>query len=63
MIISGPSKAGKSWSLVQLAIALQNGTDWMGHKIMKRTKTLYVNMEIPEDEMQDRFWQVRKAIG
>ena len=32
MLIAGPSKAGKSFSLIQLAIAIAEGWEWFGFK-------------------------------
>ena len=45
MIISGASKSGKSFMLIELALALASGTDWIGHPC-KECKVLYVNLEI-----------------
>ncbi|MCB5829724.1 AAA family ATPase, partial [Acidaminococcus intestini] len=31
MLIAGPSKAGKSFALIELAMAIASGTTWLGH--------------------------------
>jgi len=45
MLLSGPSKAGKSWILLQLAIAIAEGKSWMGWQC-KKGRVLYVNLEL-----------------
>lgn len=45
MMISGASKSGKSFLLMQLAIALSEGGKWLGFQC-KKSKVLYVNLEI-----------------
>lgn len=61
MLISGPSKAGKSFFLMELAIALANGDEWIGFACRK-SRVLYVNFEIDEASCINRFIQIRKAI-
>jgi len=62
MMISGPSKAGKSWSLIQLALAVANGGTWLG-KQCRQGKVLYVNMEIDEGSFKHRLKAVKEAIS
>lgn len=45
LLLAGPSKAGKSFLLLQLAIAIARGKDWLGHPCRKG-KVLYVNLEL-----------------
>ena len=45
MLVSGPSKVGKSWLLIELARAIATGTQWIGFDC-KRGHVLYVNLEI-----------------
>lgn len=45
MLVTGPSKAGKSYLLLELAIAIANGSDWLGFRCA-RGKVLYANLEI-----------------
>jgi RecA-family ATPase len=61
MLISGPSKAGKSFFLMELAIALANGDTWIGFQCRK-SRVLYVNFEIDEASCINRFIEIRKAI-
>lgn len=55
MLIAGPSKAGKSFALIELAMAIASGTTWLGHFPCERGKVLYVNLEIDEPSCFDRF--------
>jgi len=61
MLISGPSKAGKSFFLMELAVALANGDEWIGFQCRK-SRVLYVNFEIDEASCINRFIQIRNAI-
>lgn len=61
MLISGPSKAGKSFFLMELAIALASGTEWIGFKCAK-SRVLYVNFEIDEASCMNRLIEIRNAI-
>lgn len=61
MLISGPSKAGKSFFLMELAIALANGDPWIGFPCRK-SRVLYINFEIDEASCINRFIEIRKAI-
>lgn len=45
MLISAPSKARKSWLLLDLCAAIANGRDWLGFHT-ERTPTLFVNLEL-----------------
>ena len=45
MILSGASKSGKSFMMIELALCLANGSKWMGFDC-KKCKVLYMNLEI-----------------
>lgn len=62
MLISGASKAGKSFLLIQLAIALAKGSEWLGFKC-KKSRVLYVNLEIDKASFFNRFAVVLKRLG
>lgn len=53
-MIAGPSKSGKSFSLIELAIALARGWDWFGFKC-NRAKTLLINPEIEDGSFTRRI--------
>lgn len=61
MLIAGPSKAGKSFALIELAIAIATGSTWMNHKCTKG-KVLYVNLEVDEASFFHRVDAVSKAM-
>jgi hypothetical protein len=61
MLISGSSKAGKSFLLMELAIALSEGVKWLGFQC-KKSKVLYVNLEIDEPSAINRFAVIYKAM-
>lgn len=61
MLISGSSKAGKSFLLMELAVALSEGATWLGFKC-KKSKVLYVNLEIDPASCINRFFEIYKAL-
>lgn len=61
MMIAGRSKAGKSYSLIELCCALAAGSEWLG-KQCRPGKVLYVNLELKERDRRKRFRLVRDAM-
>lgn len=62
MCIAGPSKAGKSYLLIELAIAVAEGSYWIGHKC-RPGRVLYCNFEVDKNSCINRFFDVYKALG
>ena len=62
MCIAGPSKAGKSFLLIELAIAVAEGTEWIGHKC-RPGRVLYVNLEVDKNSCIHRFCDVYHSLG
>lgn len=62
MLVVGPSKAGKSYALMQLAIAIAEGGRWFGWQCAQG-KVLYVNLEIAKATCYNRFDEIYKAMG
>ena len=62
MIISGPSKAGKSFLMIELAFALAEGMNWLGNHCAQ-SKVLYCNMEIDGASFIRRVQKVYAAHG
>jgi hypothetical protein len=62
MLIAGPSKAGKSFLLIELAICIAEGLPWLGFQCAQG-KVLYVNLEIDPASCIDRFLQIYKCYG
>lgn len=57
MLISGPSKAGKSFALMELAISIAEGGEWLG-SICRPGNVLYMNMEIDDPSCFARFLKI-----
>lgn len=62
MLISGPSKAGKSFALMELCIAIVEGKSWLGFPC-KKGRVLYVNLEIDPASCIMRFMKIYEALG
>jgi len=62
LLLSGPSKAGKSFLLMYLAIAIAEGLDWLGHHCAQG-KVLYINLELDEASCYHRFVEIYAALG
>ena len=62
MLISGSSKAGKSFLLMELCIALAEGKPWLGFPC-KKGRVLYVNLEIDPASCVNRFCKIYDALG
>lgn len=61
MLISGSSKAGKSFLLMELAIAVAEGRKWLGFPC-KKGRVLYVNLEIDRASCINRFAKIYEAL-
>lgn len=57
LLISGPSKAGKSFLLMNLAVCFATGSKWLNKKC-KQGKVLYVNLELDEASCYHRFIEI-----
>ena len=62
MIIAGPSKAGKSFLLIELALALATGGKWMGCIPCRETKVFYINLEIDSESFKNRILKSAEAL-
>lgn len=63
LMISGPSKAGKTFLLMELAIAVSNGDPWLGLETVK-SNVLYLNMELKPETFAKRIdWIYRERYG
>ena len=61
MCVAGASKSFKSFSLVQLAIAVACGSKWFGWEC-KRGRVLYINCELRGESFRKRVWEVADAM-
>lgn len=62
MLLAGPSKAGKSYSLIELAIAIAEGRKWINWSCTKG-KVMYVNLELDRASCLHRFRDVYEALA
>ena len=62
MLIAGPSKAGKSYSLIELTCAIAEGKDWLGWKC-SQGHVMYVNLELDRASCLHRFKDIYTAMG
>ncbi|MCM1544871.1 MAG: AAA family ATPase [Ruminococcus sp.] len=61
MLVAGPSKAGKSYALIELCIAIAEGKNWLGFGCAQG-KVLYVNLELDSASCLHRFKDVYTAL-
>jgi RecA-family ATPase len=62
MLLAGPSKAGKSFALIALAVAIAEGKSWMGFPCAQG-KVWYVNLELDDISCKHRIRDVYEALG
>ncbi len=62
LIIGGTSKGRKTFSLLDLAISVQAGAEWWGHKCIQG-RVCYINFEIQEAFFARRIEGIAKAKG
>lgn len=61
MLIAGPSKAGKSFVLIEMSIAIAEGKKWLGWECAQG-RVLYVNLELDRPSALHRFKDVYTAM-
>lgn len=62
MLLAGPSKAGKSFALIELCCAIAEGKSWLNFECAKG-KIMYVNLELDRASCLHRFKDVYQALG
>jgi len=62
LLLAGPSKAAKSFGLIELCISIAEGRPWMGWEC-QQGPVLYVNLELDRPSCLHRFAGVYKALG
>lgn len=63
MLLAGPSKAGKSFALIELCVCLAEGVPWLGHFPCAQGKVLYVNLELNRASCFRRFKDIYTALN
>lgn len=62
LLMAGPSKAGKSFALIELSIAIAEGVKWLAWQCTQG-RVLYVNLELDRASALHRFKDVYQALG
>ena len=57
VLVAGASKSGKSWLLIELAMAVATGSEWIGYQCAKG-RVLFINLEIPEPQFMRRVYRI-----
>jgi RecA-family ATPase len=63
MLLAGPSKAGKSFALIELAAAIAEGKKWLERFQCAQGRVLYVNLELDRASCAHRFDDVYNGLG
>lgn len=61
LLLCGPSKAGKSYALIQLAVSVCTGGEWFGKRCVEGS-VLYINLEIDRASFIHRIKHVEEKI-
>lgn len=61
MLLAGPSKAGKSYALIELCAAIAEKSKWLGFEC-SQGRVMYVNLELDRASCLHRFKEVYAAL-
>ncbi len=61
--LAGPSKAGKSFALIELCVAIAEGKKWLDTFQCMQGSVLYCNLELDRPSCLHRFKDVYTALG
>ena len=61
-LIAGKGKSGKSWSGIELSVAVATGGSWFGHAC-GCGRVLFVDPELDQRSLDNRFAKVCRAMG
>jgi hypothetical protein len=62
LLIAGGSKSYKTFTLLHFAYCVANGLNWWKWKTVK-SRVLFINFELFEGEIANRFDRIQKAVG
>lgn len=62
MLIQSASKAGKTWLMMQFAIAVSTGGTWLGWQV-EQGRVLYCNFELQEESFDNRMADICRQLG
>lgn len=63
LLLAGPSKAGKSFALIELCICIAEGKPWLGKFDCAQGRVMYINLELDRASCLHRFRDVYEALG
>jgi RecA-family ATPase len=63
LLISGPSKSGKSFLLMELAVCIASGTPWLDTFPCAQGKVLYLNLELDGASCDHRVGDIVEQMG
>ena len=63
LLLAGPSKAGKSFALIELCACIAEGKPWFGKFACAQGRVLYINLELDRASCLHRFRDVYEALG
>lgn len=61
-VLAGPSKAGKTWIMLDLAVAVSTGGDFLNYRT-NPGKVLFINFEIHEGFFKERLQKIQESRG
>lgn len=59
LTLYGDPKVGKSYAAIQLALALSDGTPWLGFPVRTRGKVVYIQLDTPRSLWGERLDSLR----
>ncbi len=60
MMVAGPSKARKSWTLLDLALSIASGSNWIGLQC-RQGKVIFIDGELHREQILSRLLTVAKS--
>jgi hypothetical protein len=63
LVVGGSSKMGKTWTLIDLALAVAAGGKWLGHFQCRQGPVLYVNLELRKHTAGKRVRWIAEKRG
>jgi hypothetical protein len=63
LVVGGSSKMGKTWSLIDLGLAVAAGGKWLGHFQCRQGTVLYVNLELRKHTAGKRMRWIGEKRG
>lgn len=62
MLLSGKGKGSKTWTAVQLGVAVATGGEWFGYEC-EQGDVLYIDPELDRKSLDNRFHEVAERMG